>query len=637
MSRKPPSTRAESAKPPRNEKKLAGNLIAALAKLRLRALALESEQADNIVAAHPERRISARNLTHYLALRQSDIRRLQVDLARLGLSRLARSEAHTLASLEAVLAALHALAGEKSPRRARAPLGIRAGEKLLELHARELLGTVPMDRAARIMVTMPSEAATDPALVKGLLLAGMNVMRINCAHDDLDAWLAMIANLRVAERETGLACRVCADLAGPKLRTGAIRPLGRKLEFKPARDAWGKLLRPARVWVTPREQPEPPPEAVDAVLPVDAEVLREARVGDSLALEDSRGVQRDVSLVESSGRSWLAHAQRHVYLRDGAGCTLYRDVIQLAKGTVGPLPEAVAPLLLKRGDRLLVTPEARPGEPALYDDDGELLRPASIPCTLDAVFERARAGQPIWFDDGKIGGFILSTRDRALTVEITQAPPQGAKLRAEKGINLPETDLDIPSLSAKDLCDLEALAAHVDMVGLSFVRQRSDVLELHEQLRRLGADHLAYVLKIETRQGFENLPRILMASMRRPPAGVMVARGDLAVEIGFERLAEVQEEILWLCEAAHVPVIWATQVLEGMARRGVPSRAEVSDAAFGVRAECVMLNKGPYIVETTRFLANVLTRMTGHNRKRRPMLRRLAVSGGLASELRSEV
>lgn len=635
MSRKPPSNRAESTKPPRNEKKLVGNLITALAKLRLRALALESEQADNIAAAHPERRISARNLAHYLALRQSDIRRLQVDLARLGLSRLARSEAHTLASLEAVLAALHALAGENPPRRARAPLGIRAGEKLLELHARELLGTAPKDRATRIMVTMPSEAATDPALVKGLLLAGMNVMRINCAHDDLDAWVAMIAHLRVAERETGLTCRVCADLAGPKLRTGAIRPLGRKLDFKPARDAWGKLLRPARVWVTPREQPEAPPEAVDAVLPVDAEVLREARVGDSLALDDSRGVQRDISLVESGGRSWLAYAQRHVYLRDGTGCALYRDVIQLAKGTVGPLPETVAPLLLKRGDRLLVTPEERPGEPALYDDDGELLRPASIPCTLDAVFERARAGQPIWFDDGKIGGYILSTRDGALTVEITQAPPQGAKLRAEKGINLPETDLDIASLSAKDLRDLEALAADVDMVGLSFVRQHGDVLELHEQLRRLGADHLAYVLKIETRQGFENLPRILMASLRRPPAGVMVARGDLAVEIGFERLAEVQEEILWLCEAAHVPVIWATQVLEGMARRGVPSRAEVSDAAFGVRAECVMLNKGPYIVDTTRFLDNVLARMTGHNRKRRPMLRRLAVSGGLESGLRT--
>jgi pyruvate kinase len=106
----------------------------------------------------------------------------------------------------------------------------------------------------------------------------------------------------------------------------------------------------------------------------------------------------------------------------------------------------------------------------------------------------------------------------------------------------------------------------------------------------------------------------------------MVARGDLAVEVGFDRLAEVQEEIMWLAEAAHVPVIWTTQVLEGMAKRELPSRAEVSDAAFGVRAECVMLNKGPYIVETVAFLDDLLRRMGEHRSKGRPMLRRLAVS-----------
>ena len=117
-----------------------------------------------------------------------------------------------------------------------------------------------------------------------------------------------------------------------------------------------------------------------------------------------------------------------------------------------------------------------------------------------------------------------------------------------------------------------------------------------------------------------------MAGLRNPPLAVMVARGDLAVEVGFERLSEVQEEILWLCEAAHVPVIWATQVLETMAKRGIPTRAEVSDAALSARAECVMLNKGPYIVETTRFLSGVLARMHGHNAKRSPLMRRLAVS-----------
>jgi pyruvate kinase len=106
----------------------------------------------------------------------------------------------------------------------------------------------------------------------------------------------------------------------------------------------------------------------------------------------------------------------------------------------------------------------------------------------------------------------------------------------------------------------------------------------------------------------------------------MVARGDLAVEMGFERLAEVQEEILWMCEAAHVPVIWATQVLEGLAKTGAPSRAEVTDAAMSARAECVMLNKGPYIVEATRFLGAVLERMQSHQSKKSATLRKLSVS-----------
>jgi pyruvate kinase len=103
----------------------------------------------------------------------------------------------------------------------------------------------------------------------------------------------------------------------------------------------------------------------------------------------------------------------------------------------------------------------------------------------------------------------------------------------------------------------------------------------------------------------------------------MIARGDLAVECGYERLAEVQEEILWLCEAAHVPVIWATQVLESLAKSGMPSRAEITDAAMGERAECVMLNKGPHILDAIRVLDNILQRMQAHQSKKRSMLRRL--------------
>ncbi|MBY8910935.1 hypothetical protein K6L05_14375, partial [Salinicoccus roseus] len=81
------------------------------------------------------------------------------------------------------------------------------------------------------------------------------------------------------------------------------------------------------------------------------------------------------------------------------------------------------------------------------------------------------------------------------------------------------------------------------------------------------------------------------------PFGVMLARGDLAVEIGYERLSEIQEELLWICEAAHVPVIWATQVVESLVKTGIPTRSEISDVVAGSRAECIMLNKGEYIAD----------------------------------------
>ena len=110
--------------------------------------------------------------------------------------------------------------------------------------------------------------------------------------------------------------------------------------------------------------------------------------------------------------------------------------------------------------------------------------------------------------------------------------------------------------------------------------------------------------------------------------GVMIARGDLAVECGYERLAEAQEEILWISEAAHVPVVWATQVLETLTKTGRPTRAEITDAAMGERAECVMLNKGPYVVEAVRTLDDILRRMEAHQDKKRSMLRKLGVAAG---------
>jgi pyruvate kinase len=158
------------------------------------------------------------------------------------------------------------------------------------------------------------------------------------------------------------------------------------------------------------------------------------------------------------------------------------------------------------------------------------------------------------------GGLRAESLTLGFTVQIAQAGRNGSRLAADKGINLPDSDLTFSALQDKDLRDLEFVAAHADLVGLSFVHHPDEVTAVRKELSGLGRSDLGIILKIETRRAFERLPQLLLAALRHMPAGVMVARGDLGVEMGFDRLAEVQEEILWLCEAAHLLVIWATQV-----------------------------------------------------------------------------
>ena len=150
-----------------------------------------------------------------------------------------------------------------------------------------------------------------------------------------------------------------------------------------------------------------------------------------------------------------------------------------------------------------------------------------------------------------------------------------------------------------------------------------DIRLLINEIHQRNRAYLPIVAKIETQRAVRNLPEILFSGLSHHPLAIMIARGDLAVELGSVRMAEIQEEMLWLCEAAHVPVIWATQVLESIAKHGVRSRPEFTDAAMGIRAECVMLNKGPYILDAVRSLDAVLQRMQAHQRKKISRLRAL--------------
>lgn len=242
----------------------------------------------------------------------------------------------------------------------------------------------------------------------------------------------------------------------------------------------------------------------------------------------------------------------------------------------------------------------------------------SITITFPDIVSKLQPGLQVWIDDGKIGARVVELIDDGALLEVTVVPDKGKKLKLEKGINFPAVDLEIDHLTATDLANLPFVAANADIVGCSFVQRPEDIRGLTTELKKHRGDRSPQplLLKIETGLAVRNLPRMIVQAGSHHPVAVMIARGDLAMEVGTERLSEAQEEILWLCEAAHIPVVWATQVLETLLKSGAPSRAEVTDAAMGQRAECIMLNKGPYIAETIRFLAGILRRMDRHQFKK---------------------
>jgi pyruvate kinase len=247
-------------------------------------------------------------------------------------------------------------------------------------------------------------------------------------------------------------------------------------------------------------------------------------------------------------------------------------------------------------------------------------------CELPEALVMAKPGHRLLLDDAKVGAVIEAVMPWGLLARVERAKADGVKLRPEKGLSFPDTDLTVTPLTAKDLADLEFVARNADGVSYSFVQSAADVALLQNELARLRpADWqtLSVVLKIETQKALRNLPELLVQAASRQPAAIMIARGDLAAEIGFGRTAEIQEEILWIGEAAQVPVIWATQVLESLVKTGTPLRGEMTDAAMAARAECVMLNKGPYVLEAIAELDRLFARMGGHQHKKTPQLRRL--------------
>ncbi len=599
-------------------------LCAQLESIRSRAAELEARFAPELADVHPEFSESARNLIHYVALRQIDVRGLQDQLTQLGLSSLGRAEQHVMASVQSVINALQSLRGKGLRDSTDGIADFEASDQRMVRHTGALLGPRPAGRDVHVMVTLPTEAAQDYQLVRDLIETGMDTARINCSHDIADEWQRMIVNIERARMDLGVECRIVMDLAGPKLRTGDLVPGPQVLAIRPRRDAMGRIIAPKRLRFFAEDQFWPGRKL--AIVPVPQQCIEYAQVGDEIRFVDTRGRKRTLHVVETE-RSLVLEAHKRAYIATGTKLRLHRKK-QGEKITfrVGELPAVEQPIVLHVGDSLILETGGVPGEPARYDSEGSVAQPAHVSCHPAEALRRLSVGATVLLNDGKIEGVVESTSADGVEVRVTRAKPSGSRLRSNRSINFPDSDLQYEGLTDADKDNLAFIVERADAVGVSFVRKPEDLIALQDELRNHPDCRLGIIPKIETEQAFNELPRILLAAMRWYPAGVMIARGDLAVECGWERLAEIQEEILWLCEAAQVPVIWATQVLEGEAKKGLPTRAEITDAAMSQRAECVMLNKGPHILSAISMLDDILRRMQGHQHKKSAKLRKLGIA-----------
>ncbi len=568
---------------------------------------------------------SAANLAAYIGLRRHDLRELQGDLAAMGLSSLGRCEGHVLATLDAVIQALKRMHGEAVPREdiEKVKHAMEEDQLLLRRHTNQLLGPAPSHRWTRFMVTFPTEAATDYPFVRDLLTRGMSCARINCAHDSHAVWENMIDNLRRAELEMGKRCKVLMDLAGPKLRTGPVAFGPPVLHLNPKRDREGKTVKEAHVTLDSSGRPGGSNRRSSLPsLSVPHKWLKKLRAGDEVHFRDLLKRSRKFRIAERlSPTEVLAICSDGAYIGPGTRLEHHDGDKKLGAETLEFSPDPLE-IRLYEGDVLLLTREPLPGESQKYDETGNVVAPPHISCQQPEVFSFLQSGEKVWIDDGRIGALIEKVDEAGAWLRITHARKQGEKLGAEKGLNFPDSHILLPALSEKDRMDLAFAVEHADIIGCSFFHQASDIDELIELMKQLGGGQLGIIAKIETHKAVENLPEIIIHGSRHD-FGIMIARGDLALEIGYERLAEIQEEILWVCEAAHVPVVWATQVLESMVKLGIPSRAEITDAAMAERAECIMLNKGEYLLNALAVLDSVVMRMQNHQSKKTSKFRAL--------------
>lgn len=586
-----------------------------------------------LAKTHPNHRHGARNLIHDLALRSMNLAHLDGQLRTLGLASVYGDAQHVLAHTEQLLHIAHRLtqplataADTCAP--AATVASVPAGE-----HATLWLGKPPASHAVRMVVTLPAQAALDSDCAQHLVDAGMDIARIDCARDDADHWTQMISHVRQAAAAAHTDIKLTLSLGGPDIRIGPLPHRPPVLKLKPKRDEFGRVFDPTRLHLRPIHSQECWPD-VDASVGVWEVWLERLSVGTTIDFVDARGARRHLLVVSRSASGVIAEGLQTAYLTPETVLTVGGTAAKKKHSTlVCQIDSEPTLLVLHVGDTLRLTQDAQLSGLEL-DEDAPGLAPvaAHITCTVPQVINQVKVGERVWFGDGRLGGVIRQKQDTWVAIEITQARPEGEKLSAHAPISLPDSKLRLAALTENDLTTLRQFGKQVDIVEVGFVQRADDVVTLQTQLTSLGLGEMGFVLNIDTLQGVNNLPAILLAAMASPHVAILVHKDKLAVECGHERLHGLLADVLRCAEAAHLPVLWTNRALKTLASTGALAHAELLDAEAVNPPAGVMLDPGPYLVQAVRAVDDRLkcqgTQGRFHRTMPKPVVSRVRSPGG---------
>lgn len=589
-----------------------------------------------------ERECSRDNLLCYLALRKHDISDLQIRLDQQGLSSLGMIESNVLFSMEQVLKhfGITAPNGETLCK-----ITAQEGNAILNDRTQLMFGHHEKGRRTRIMVTLDASDIFQYDLIELLLENGLDLVRINCAHNTKREWKLLIESIRIAEqrliehgKKVGNECPILMDLAGPKIRTGQMELTVSPLKITVLKDLHGRPIRfvegflDSEADVTKLISMEGAASSfVIAISKIDYGGLGSLQIGQKITFKDARDQRlRNMTVLERLSPSKVRIGLEHTaYLKEGIKLECQSNNVNnnntKCSFTIGRIMPQPIEINVEAGNTLRIY---RDGSRLGHLPNGPDGTPAGISCTHPEVLDRVFVGHRVFIDDGKIEAVVRSSNNQYLELEVVSPKGLIAKIKSHKGINFPDSSVKLPALTQEDILNLQFVAEYADLVGLSFVQNPEDVISLQRELSKLGSLDIGIVAKIETVDSTHNLAKILLAGLELPKFAILIARGDLAVEVGFENLAFVQEDILCLCESAHIPVILATQILETLTESGLRSRAEITDAIMGQRAECVMLNNGIHIIEALKTLGTLLTVEEQHQIKKHRLFRDFTTQSG---------